>query len=275
MPELPEVETVRTVLKPLVKGLIINDVKVYWPKMLRQELTVSQFVSTLKNQTFLDIKRLGKHLIFHLSDCILLSHLRMEGNYFVTKKTSDLDNNHVLVIFNLSNDTYLCYHDTRRFGTMLIRDYANYLSVPPLSSLGLEPFDSNLSATYLRKAFKNSRRAVKTALLDQSIIAGIGNIYANEILYLAKINPFTPVQNLNLKQLNLIIKYAKEVLQKAIALGGTTINSFQINKHITGKFQNLLLVHEKANQKCLNCQSLIVRAVINQRSAYYCPVCQK
>ena len=274
MPELPEVHTVVTILKPLITGQKIIDIKIFWTNLLRQEITVSDFKKKLINQTFLDVKRQGKHIIFYLSDLILLNHLRMEGQFYLTDDLSNI-NHHVLLIFKLSNQKYLCYHDTRRFGTFLIRSYDNFQTVKPLCDLGIEPFDPKFDYHYLKNCWQKIKSPIKTVLLNQKYIAGIGNIYANEILFYSHINPFTPACKLTDQQLKSIVTNSIIVLNKAINLGGTSISTFKINNHITGKFQNELLVHQRENQHCFDCNSKIKRVKINQRSCFYCETCQK
>ena len=145
----------------------------------------------------------------------------------------------------------------------------------PLSKLGLEPWDDKLTVNYLKKAYKNKRLPIKTLLLDQSIIVGIGNIYADEILFLSKINPYKKGSELNDKELENIIENTKKVLDKAIKEGGTTIRSYTSEEGLTGLFQNSLNVHKQEGKNCPNCKNIIIREKINGRSTYYCDKCQK
>lgn len=148
-------------------------------------------------------------------------------------------------------------------------------SVPPLNELGLEPWDNNLNVFYLKEKYKNKKLPIKTVLLDQSIITGIGNIYADEILFLSGINPLKKCNELNDLSLNNIIKYTREVLEKAIELGGTTIKSYESSEGVHGRFQNNLLVHNREGDKCINCGTIIDKIKVNGRGTYYCGKCQK
>ena len=145
----------------------------------------------------------------------------------------------------------------------------------PLSCLGLEPWDTNLTSDYLMEKLKNKRLPIKSILLDQSIITGIGNIYADEILFKSNINPLKKGNNINLTESNNIIKYTRDILERAIKLGGTTIKSYESSRGVHGRFQNNLLVHNHEGDKCPNCNSIIIKIKINGRGTYYCPKCQK
>ena len=270
MPELPEVETVRNTLKRNILNKTIKDVSIYYDPIVATNK--ENFINFIKNKKIIDILRVGKWLIFDLEDYYLLSHLRMEGKYFL-KEINEVRNKHEHIIFYL-NDITLRYHDTRKFGKMYLIKKDELYTNSPLKNIGLEPFNNNLTIDYLKKKIlKNT--PIKSLLLDQEIIAGIGNIYADEILFLAGINPFLKGKDLKDKDLELIIKYAKEVLEKAIEMGGTTIRSYTSSLGVTGRFQQELLVHCKEGEKCVNCNNLIVKTTVQGRGTYYCPNCQK
>lgn len=271
MPELPEVETVKRALIEKVRGRKILDVNVKYMPIIAYP-KVANFIEEIVNQTINDIDRRGKLLIFKLDNYDLISHLRMEGKYFI--KSADCEiSKHEHVIFKLDNDKELRYHDTRKFGKMYLVKKGEITNTPILK-LGLEPWDKNLTKEYLKiKLAKNI--AVKTLLLDQSIIAGIGNIYADEILFLSRINP--TIKGINLTDENLldIIKYTREILTKAISFGGTTIHTYTSVDGITGRFQQELLVHGKEFSPCPNCHGDIRKIFVNKRGTYFCPKCQK
>ena len=198
----------------------------------------------------------------------------MEGKY-IFRNLNDSISKHEHVIFKLDNDKELRYADTRKFGKMHLIKKEELNTRKPINELGLEPFDIDLNYSYLLNKYKNKKTPIKTVILDQSIIVGIGNIYADEILFLSKINPLTKANTLKEEELNKIIKYTKEVLEKAIEAGGTTIRSYESSEGIHGKFQNELLVHGKENIECLNCKNKIVKIKVGGRGTYYCPDCQK
>ena len=269
MPELPEVENVKKFLKSKVKGKKIVSAKVYWNNIIAYP-SKCEFEEKIKNQTINNILRKGKWLMFELDDYFLLSHLRMEGKYLIRNK-GDLKEKHQHVIFTFSDNTDLRYHDTRKFGKMYLIKKAEVYSVKPLKDLGLEPWDDKLTCNYLKNKLK--KQPIKSELLDQSIITGIGNIYADEILFLAKINPLTQGSNLNDTDLENIIKYTKKVLESAIKYGGTTIKSYTSSEGVHGRFQNKLLIHTK--EKCPVCNSNVKKITVKGRGTYYCEKCQK
>ena len=269
MPELPEVETVRKGLIKQVKGKKILSCKVLWDGIIAYP-TKEEFIKNISNQTINDIERRGKILIFNLDDYYLTSHLRMEGKYFVKKDEPLTKHDHV--IFKLDTNEELRYNDTRKFGKMhLVKK--DELDKSPVSKLGLEPWDKDLTISYLKDKFNN--KPIKTLLLDQSIITGIGNIYADEILFLSKINPETKGNKLTNKNLQDIIDNTKKVLSKAIELGGTTIHTYTSVNGITGMFQQELLVHGKKDMPCPICNNKILKITVGTRGTYYCPHCQK
>lgn len=273
MPELPEVETVKENLKIRLINTKINDVKVLYNNIIAYPDT-NTFEKTLKNKKVKDITRRGKFIIFDLEDYYLLSHLRMEGKYFIKNKNDQI-NKHEHVIFNLDNNQELRYMDTRKFGKMFLIQKENIDTIGPLKELGLEPFDKKLTSNYLKEKIKNKIIPIKTALLDQSIIAGIGNIYADEILFLSHVNPLKKSNTLKEKELNNIIKSTKEVLNKAIAKGGTTIHTYTSVDGIKGTYQDSLFVHNKEKELCKVCQTQIKKIKVGGRGTYYCPHCQK
>ena len=273
MPELPEVETVKETLKLKLIGKKIKDIKVYYDGIIAYP-EVKEFSKQIKNLPIKDVKRRGKWLMFDLDKYYLLSHLRMEGKYFFKNKEDKLDN-HEHVVFILDDDEELRYRDTRKFGKMYLIKKEDINSIGPIKDLGLEPWDDNLTKEYLRSKYKNKRLPIKTVLLDQSIIVGIGNIYADEILFLSKLNPLIKCCDLNDNDLENIIKYTKEVLEKAIKLGGTTIRTYTSVDGVHGRFQNELLIHGKDKEVCPNCGQPAEKIRVGGRGTYYCINCQK
>lgn len=271
MPELPEVETVKNGLLRKVKNRKIISCNVLWPGIIASP-DKETFIKNIANETINDITRRGKFIIFRLDKYFLISHLRMEGKYFI-KEQNEPYTKHDHIIFSLDNHQELRYNDTRKFGKMYLVT-KDKLELTPLSKLGLEPWDKHLTTTYLKEKL-NKKKPIKTLLLDQTIIAGIGNIYADEILYLSQINPQTQGTKLTTKNLSAIIKNTQEILEKSIKKGGTTIHTYTSVDGITGLFQQELLVHGKENQPCPKCHTKILKTTINGRGTYYCPNCQK
>lgn len=273
MPELPEVETVKETLKQKLINKVIQNVNVYYEKIIEYP-DIESFKRLIRGQRIKDITRRGKWLVFVLDDYYLLSHLRMEGKY-IYRNIDDPVLKHEHIAFNIGDNTELRYVDTRKFGKMHLIKKDELLKRKPINELGLEPWDDNLNILYLKEKYKNKKLPIKSAILDQSIIVGIGNIYADEILFLSKINPYKKANELSDNELEHIINNTKIVLEKAIKLGGTTIKSYESSEGVHGKFQNELLVHGKENENCPNCDSKVIKVRIGGRGTYYCPTCQK
>ena len=272
MPELPEVETVKESLKLRLNNKKIIKTRVLWDNIIAYP-GKEEFIEEIANQCINDVKRRGKFLMFDLDDYYLLSHLRMEGKYFFKTKDDDI-NKHEHVIFVLDDGSELRYMDTRKFGKMYLIKKEDIDNTGPLVELGLEPWDDNLTSEYLLDKYKKKKLPIKSVLLDQTIIVGIGNIYADEILFLSKINPLRKGYTLTNLELENIIKYTKEVLEKAISQGGTTIRTYSSVNGIHGLFQQELLVHGK-NSNCPICQEQILKIRVGGRGTYYCNNCQK
>ena len=273
MPEKPEVITVVKSLIPRVVGKRITDCCVYWNNIIEYPYT-DQFKKKIINQRINSIDTRGKWIVFSLDDYKLLVHLRMEGKFFFRDK-DDVINKHDHVVFILDNSISFRFNDVRKFGKMYLLENDVVNSVKPLCNIGLEYYDLNLNDKYLYNKIHNSNKPIKTLLLDQSIIAGIGNIYVDEILFCSRINPLKKGCDVSIKECNKIVKYTKEVLDKALKLGGTTIKSFTSSEGVHGLFQNELLIHGKKNQKCIKCGSDINFIRVNTRGTYFCPKCQK
>ena len=270
MPELPEVETVRRILEEKMVGRTIEDIDIYYNRIIQNQ-EPKDFIDALKGKQIIGFKRHGKYLIFCLSDDIyLVSHLRMEGKYYI-KDINEPKEKHEHIIFYLDNNLTLRYHDTRKFGTMEIKNKDNLYSTHPLNDLGPDGI-SNIDFNYLKEAL-NKKRPIKELLLDQSIIAGIGNIYADEICFKAKLNPTHLGSNLTDENINDIIKYTKDILLQSISDGGTTIRSYTSQLGVTGRFQQHLCIHTLEN--CSICGAKVEKIRVGGRGTYYCPNCQK
>ncbi|AAC71484.1 DNA-formamidopyrimidine glycosylase [Mycoplasmoides genitalium] len=273
MPELPEVTTVINELKETVLNKPLDQVQVNLRKVLKN-IDPQLLNKQLKNQFFTDIKRKGKYIIFLLSNGLyLVSHLRMEGKYFFEERGSKFNQKHVLVEFHFDDGSQLNYHDTRQFGTFHL--YEKLEQAAQLNKLAFDPLEAGFDYRKIFQKAQNSKRKVKTFILDQTVISGIGNIYADEILFASKINPETMVDQLTIKEIEILCKNATKILAKAIVMKGTTISSFSFKKDHTGGYQNFLKVHTKKDQPCSVCNQLIVKKKINGRGSYFCLNCQK
>ena len=212
--------------------------------------------------------------MFVLDDYFLLSHLRMEGKYFI-KNNKDKVLKHEHVVFKLDDGKELRYMDVRKFGKMHLIEKNKIKEIGPLVDLGLEPWDKELTVDYLKNMFSKKKLPIKSVLLDQSIIVGIGNIYADEILFLSCINPLKKACDLDDREIANIIKYTRLELEDAIKKGGTTIRSYSSVNGIHGLFQQELNVHTKEGEKCPRCGENIIKIKVGGRGTYYCENCQK
>jgi formamidopyrimidine-DNA glycosylase len=271
MPELPEVETVRQTLRRKIINKTIVGVDILYDKIIKTDL--NQFKDLIIGQTITEIDRLGKYLIIRLGNLAIISHLRMEGKYFLRPIGTEREK-HDHVIFRFSDQTELRYHDVRKFGTMHLKSFDEIYIGEPLEKLGLEPFHEHFNLAYLKNKL-NAKRAIKNVLLDQTIVVGLGNIYVNEVLYVSRIHPETLACVLNEEDLLRIREASIAVLEKAIALGGTTIRSYYSDDDVTGRFQNELLVHGKKGEDCPTCGGVIDKIKVGGRGTYYCPNCQR
>jgi len=272
MPELPEVETVTKILKPLVSNRKITKIDV-----LRKQTIIgdsNEFVTSLVGETFLNITRIGKYIIFHLTnDKVIISHLRMEGKYYKYNE-QDQNSTYARVVFHFDNNEKLCYDDSRCFGILILSNEKDYKNEKEIAKLGPEPFAIN-DVSFLLKACKNKKLPIKTTLLDQSLMTGLGNIYVDETLFASKIHPLTPANLITKSQWETIIKNAQRILTQAIELGGSTIKSYHPGKDIDGKFQNNIQVYGKSNEKCPMCGATLRFIKVRGRGTTFCPQCQK
>jgi formamidopyrimidine-DNA glycosylase len=270
MPELPEVETVVRTLEFLIGGLKITGIDVLYPPIVKGD--VSSFSSALINKRFTGFSRRGKYALYTIEDVVLMVHLRMEGRFYVMDHDSPIAK-HTHVIFHLENGKQLHYHDVRKFGRMEVLMPADVND--RLSMLGLEPFDSRLSGHYLKKMAGNRDIGLKTFLLDQRFVAGIGNIYADEICFCARLHPETNVRKISLKRFNEIANCIKMIMSQAIADGGTTIRTYTSSLGVSGRFQLSLNVHMRKGEPCRICAQTIIKTRVSGRGTYVCQRCQK
>lgn len=270
MPELPEVQTVVSTLETQINKSTIRDVIVKTPSILQQDPEV--FRNYLLNKQFIQFNRRGKYIILKLNEGYLVIHLRMEGRFFLKEKQEE--NKHVHVLFVLSNNKVLHYQDTRKFGKMkYLKDDDQLQSY--LSHLGLEHNDERFDGKYLYDRAKNSKRSLKSLLLSQHIVTGIGNIYADEICFYAKLHPATQCNAISLKKWNEIAMGIDIILTKATKLGGSSIRSYTDSLGISGRFQLELQVHMRKDEACHDCSTTIIKTIVANRGTYVCPTCQK
>ena len=273
MPEKPEVITVVESLKKKILGKRITNCNVYWDNIVASPVSC-EFRKRIIGQKINDITTRGKWIVIGLDKDSLLIHLRMEGKFMFRKK-GDAFSKHEHVEFLLDDSESFRFHDVRKFGKMYLISKDDVYNVEPLSGIGKEYNDKELTGEYLYNAIHCKRLPIKTVLLDQSIICGIGNIYDDEILFMSKIHPLRKACDVSLEECDVIVKNTRRVLEKAIELGGTTIKSFTSSEGVHGLFQNELLVHGKGGQKCPNCFTILEKIRVGGRGTHYCSNCQK
>lgn len=273
MPEKPEVITVVESLKKKILGKKITGCNVYWDNIIAYPVS-SEFRKKIINQKINDITTRGKWIVMLLDESCLLIHLRMEGKFMFREKGEALSK-HEHVEFILDDKISFRFHDVRKFGKMHLIDKDMVYDVEPLNEIGLEYNDSSLTKEYLYEKIHDKKLPIKTVLLDQSIICGIGNIYDDEILFMSGISPFRRSCDVSLDECEKIIDNTRIVMEKAIKLGGTTIKSFTSSEGVHGLFQNELLVHGKGGTECPICHAILEKAKIGGRGTHYCINCQK
>ncbi|MFD2627922.1 DNA-formamidopyrimidine glycosylase [Oceanobacillus kapialis] len=274
MPELPEVETIKTTLKQFVLNKTIEQVEVYWPNIIKEPDDIQQFATLITGQTILDITRRGKFLLFQLDDYVLVSHLRMEGKYSVEPKGEPI-RKHTHVIFRFTNGEELRYNDVRKFGTMHLYQRGEEFHNKPLNQLGPDPFDAAFTFEYFYQKLKKTERVIKSALLDQTIVTGLGNIYVDETLFKAGVHPLKKASKLTKKEVKAIQERAIETLAEAVELGGTTIRSYVNGQGQMGMFQQSLFVYGQENKECKKCGKPIMKMKVGGRGTHVCSNCQK
>ncbi|QJC89672.1 Formamidopyrimidine-DNA glycosylase, 5-hydroxymethyl-uracil DNA-glycosylase [Bacillus subtilis] len=274
VPELPEVETVRRTLTGLVKGKTIKSVEIRWPNIIKRPAEPEEFARKLTGETIQSIGRRGKFLLFHLDHYVMVSHLRMEGKYGL-HQAEEPDDKHVHVIFTMTDGTQLRYRDVRKFGTMHLFKPGEEAGELPLSQLGPEPDAEEFTNAYLKERLAKTNRAVKTALLDQKTVVGLGNIYVDEALFRAGVHPETKANQLSDKTIKTLHAEIKNTLQEAIDAGGSTVRSYINSQGEIGMFQLQHFVYGKKDEPCKHCGTMISKIVVGGRGTHFCAKCQK
>jgi formamidopyrimidine-DNA glycosylase len=272
MPELPEVETVRSGLseilkdKPTIVGVEVSG------KALRRPLPEDLWQQLLEER-ILEIRRRAKFLLWDTGKYTIINHLGMTGSWRLGKKNEFSEHDHVA--FALRDGRRLVYRDPRRFGLLLTVKRGEELKNVWLKNLGVEPLDTKLfTGAYLKAAAHKRSVPIKNLLMDQKIVVGIGNIYASEILFRAKIAPGARASRLSLPRLKLLVSASRTILKAALKAGGTTINDFRQAGGSEGYFGRKLKVYDKAGKPCPVCGEKIRALTHAGRSTYWCRACQ-
>lgn len=277
MPELPEVESVRRGLDKLVVGEKIKEVEVHWPRIIESP-DVATFKEQLNKQIIESVERRGKFLLFYLTDYVLISHLRMEGKYQLVKPHTNDEKEpqtkHTHVVFHFESGDELRYLDVRKFGRMSLVEKGQEFAHKSLQKLGPEPTKEAFNLEEMREFLTRRTKAIKGVLLDQEIVVGIGNIYADEILFEAKIHPTAAANSLTDQEESRLYEAILSVMEIAVKNGGTTIRTYQNAFGEAGMHQDFLQVYGKEGEPCPVCGTSIEKIKVAGRGTHYCPSCQ-
>ncbi|MGK4179793.1 DNA-formamidopyrimidine glycosylase [Lapidilactobacillus dextrinicus] len=272
MPELPEVETVRRSLLGLIQNKTIKDIHVYYAKIIIGDPEF--FVTALQGRKLLTIDRRGKYLLFRFDhDLTMISHLRMEGKYFV-RQSIEPENKHVQVVFEFTDGSVLQYQDVRKFGRMQLVQTGTEAQVSGIKALGPEPFSPDFKVDSFYTALRRHHKAIKQVLLDQHVVTGLGNIYVDEVLWLSQISPLLPANAITRAQAEVLHDNIIQELKMAVDHGGTTIRSYVDANGNTGQFQFDLHVYGRQGQSCERCGTTIEKIKLGGRGTHFCPQCQ-
>lgn len=266
MPELPEVETTKTSLEPLL-GETIQHVLVRNPSL---RWAVPDDISQLIGQQLTALERRSKYIIAHFGSQKMLWHLGMSGSFRIATPDEQY-RKHDHVIFDFAGQQ-LRYHDPRRFGCILWLNPSTQSKL--LDRLGVEPLSAEFNADYLQQKLKSKKVAIKVALMDNHIVVGVGNIYATESLFNLNIHPAQPANTISKKQITALVMEIKRILQQAIDLGGSTLRDYSNAMGENGYFQQTLLAYGRAGEMCVNCETTLENIKLGQRASVFCPQCQ-
>ena len=271
MPELPEVETIARDIAPRVTGARIGPVRVHKPDVLRNS-TAAAFARALEGRRITTLTRRAKHLVFLLDDGTrMVIQPRMTGSLSVTRRPTR--DPYAVIEFPLDGGRVLTFRDVRRLGAVLLLPPARWEAYD--ARLGPEPLERGFTPTRLGDALAGGRLAVKKALMDQRRLSGVGNIYANEALWIARIDPSRAAADLDRTELERLHRAVVDVLRRAVDGRGTTVRDYRTGTGGPGSFQGRLAVYERAGEPCLRCgRRIALTHAIDQRATYFCPWCQ-
>jgi formamidopyrimidine-DNA glycosylase len=274
MPELPEVETVRRSLEIVLPAKVFVGLQVRQAR-LRFAVDEERLQDLILHRKILQLTRRAKYLVIHFSggNCLVL-HLGMTGQVLILSAAQPLDK-HDHIIFALDNGQELRFRDPRRFGNVFAIEAEKLAEHELFRHLGPEPLAADFTPEYLFRRSRKLKKPVKNFVMDQQVVVGVGNIYASESLFLAGIHPLTAVGRISLGRWQKLCAAIRQVLQEALALGGTTIDDFRNSDGTSGYFQQKLRVYGRKGEPCLKCQTMIGSQVLAGRSTFYCPKCQK
>lgn len=277
MPEMPEVESVRTGLESLVQGKTIETVLIDWPRIIETQEPLDQWVATLRGQTIAALRRRGKYLLFQLSSSILISHLRMEGKYyyFPTGTAPEIKDKHTHVRFIFTDGSELHYHDVRKFGRMALIQSEMLEEYFAERKLGPEPIRETFKFKPFFEQLQKSNKAIKPLLLEQRLVSGLGNIYADEVLFEAQINPQRIAKSLTKTEAKRLHSAILDVMERAVQAGGSSVRTYLNALGEAGTFQTQLKVYGRAQEPCVRCGGVISKIQFAGRGTHFCKKCQR
>ena len=272
MPELPEVETVRRGLEKLILGKKISNIDIRYPKMIKTDL--DEFQNEMPGQVIQSMGRRGKYLLFYLDDKVLISHLRMEGKYFYYPDQVP-ERKHAHVLIHFEDGGTLVYEDVRKFGTLELLAPELLDSYFISKKLGPEPTEKDFDLGSFKLALKKSKKPIKSHLLDQTLVAGLGNIYVDEVLWRAKAHPSRTSNSLTAQEARKVHDETIKVLGQAVEKGGSTIRTYTNAFGEDGTMQEFHQVYDKTGQACSRCGAIIEKIQLGGRGTHFCPKCQR
>lgn len=272
MPELPEVETVRRGLEQLVLGKVISKVSVKVPNMVKYDC--QEFCLALEGQIIQELGRRGKYLLFDFGELVMISHLRMEGKYLLFNNLIP-ENKHFHVYFTFTDGSTLVYQDVRKFGTFNLIGKSQLDRFFLEKKIGPEPTKADFKLKPFERALLSSQKIIKPWLLDQSLVAGLGNIYVDEVLWAAKVHPMRLSNSLKKAEIKRIHDYTIAILALGIEMGGSTVRTYQNTLGMNGSMQDYLMVYGQKDKPCPRCGIAIQKIKVAGRGTHFCPRCQR
>ncbi len=280
MPELPEVETIVRGLFARVMNKKIEKAELRYEKLFRDcsgkildQPHREGFLKKIENKRITNITRRGKYILFQLEDIYIIVHLRMTGKFSSDEEL--LNDKHTHLVLWFEDGDFLLYNDVRKFGTFQIALCQEDIMITSMSKLGPEPLGESFTIEYLKEELKNTKKNIKAFLLTQEKIAGIGNIYADEVLFFAKVSPKRPGNQLSDEEIQKIHQGVIEKLQMGIEAGGASIRNYVNESGEKGNFQNLIKVYGKKGDNCPQCKGKFITETVAGRTSTWCPSCQK
>lgn len=274
MPELPEVETIVRGLRKLITGRTIEEVIVREEKLIAFP-SVKEFKDGLRQKIIKEVGRRGKYILLKVDkNKTLLIHLRMTGRLLVKPRGIEYDK-HTHIIFELDNNLDLRFHNLRKFGRMHLVENNNFEVVGGFNKLGPEPLSNSFTYELFKEMIIRRKANIKSLLLDQSFLAGMGNIYVDEALFNAHISPERSSNTLEEKEIKALYKSIRKVLKEGIESGGTSFSDYRNAEDKKGSYQYHLNVYQQEGKECINCGAEIIKKKIAGRGTHFCPQCQK